>query len=120
VTPYEFHRNRVNTDEVRQVIEEVILHQFGEKISILCVTRAEMSSMAPTTAPSQPAASQTAPPPAPRASAPTRESASRGSNVVEDPAPVETTDPPMIVEAERQIEAARNIFDAEIEDPGKP
>jgi DNA polymerase-3 subunit gamma/tau len=120
VTPYEFHRNRVNTDEVRQVIEEVILHQFGEKISILCMTRAEMSSMAPTAAPSQPAASQTAPPPVAQAHAPTRESASPRNNAVEDPAPVETTDPPMIVEAERQIEAARNIFDAEIEDPGKP
>lgn len=110
VSPYDFHRNRVNTDEVRQVIEEVIEHQFGEKVSITCVSRSEMTSMA---------ASQPGPGPQP---AQTPRPASQPAPVQPEPeaepaAPMRTAEPPSLTDAERQIEAARNIFDADIEMP---
>jgi len=103
VSPYEFHRNRVNTDEVRRVIEEVMEHQFGQKISIICITRAELASAPPPSAPStssQPAPSPVAVSPAPEP--------------MPEPMPEPKLDSP--IDTERQIEAARNIFDADIED----
>lgn len=105
VSPYEFHRNRVNTDEVRQVIEEVMEHHFAQKLTILCMTRAELAD-----APA-PASAPAAQPPqvAPQPVATSR------------PAPESTPEPPPEpaapdpIDTERQIEAARNIFDADIE-----
>jgi len=44
-SPYEFHRNRVNSDEVRQVIEEVISRLVQRRVQISCVTREEASAL---------------------------------------------------------------------------
>jgi DNA polymerase III subunit gamma/tau len=126
VSPYEFHKNRVNTDEVRQIIEDVIHRQYGARVTVQCITRAEMSSMAPSGPapasappvaarppvqddPYPPAAPPQAAPPAPQSAAPAPET----RQVREDPAPTETTDPPPVIDASRQIEAIKNIFDAE-------
>ena len=116
VSPYDFHRNRVNTDEVRQVIEEVIEHQFGEKVSINCISRAEMASMASSQPEPGPSPSRA---PAPQAVKPlANEPPPTQSVPEEEPAePVKHAEPPSLMDAERQIEAARNIFDAEIELP---
>ncbi len=41
VSPYEFHRNRVNTDDVRQVVESVIGRLVNANVQVTCVTREE-------------------------------------------------------------------------------
>jgi DNA polymerase III subunit gamma/tau len=116
VSPYEFHKNRVNTDEVRQIIEDVIQRQFGAKVTVNCITRNELASMpqatssAPATA-AQPQAPVSPTPPPPAAEQPS----SVQATPQDDPAPAETTDPPAEFDASRQIEAIKNIFDAEEE-----
>jgi DNA polymerase-3 subunit gamma/tau len=117
VSPYEFHKNRVNTDEVRQIIEDVIDRQYKVRVTVQCMTRNELAAMpaASGSPASQPQAhsSQPAPDaaPAPEAPRPPVEVASPQ----QDPAPSETTDPPPVIDTSRQIEAIRNIFDAEEE-----
>lgn len=111
VTPYEFHRNRVNTDEVRGVIEEVIARQFGAKVTIMCLTRNEAMHLPPEPSPQQQVPhpeGQGAPTDAPpvAASQPDCEDAA---------APGEKTDPLPPVDTERQIQAVKNIFDAQEE-----
>ncbi len=106
VSPYEFHRNRVNTDEVRQVIEDVISRRFGQRVTITCVTRNEL----PDTQSTAPATPEPAAQPAPTPKAQTTRSTPQPSN---DPAPESTTDPPPAFDANKQIEAVKNIFDAE-------
>jgi DNA polymerase-3 subunit gamma/tau len=116
VSPYEFHRNRVNTDEVRMLIEDVILRQFNVKLSVQCLTRAELAAMpansGPTAAPPVQAAPQPAPAPhseqraaeaTPQPSAPAsgNNNGTANGNGTED-----RLDP---------IDAIRNIFDAEVE-----
>jgi hypothetical protein len=126
VSPYEFHKNRMNTDEVRQIIEDVIERQFGARVSVQCVTRAELDAMprasAPASGPSpaQQAAPQSAPQPhrqeeraEPVKQAPEPTSPATGSITPTDPAPAKTTDPAPVMDTSRQIEAIRNIFDAE-------
>jgi chromosomal replication initiation ATPase DnaA len=126
VSPYEFHKNRMNTDEVRQIIEDVIERQFGARVSVQCVTRAELDAMP------RAAAAVSAPPPEPHAAAPQSAPQSHrqeerpepyhqpeptppttGTIAANDPAPAETTDPAPVIDTSRQIEAIRNIFDAE-------
>jgi DNA polymerase III subunit gamma/tau len=124
VSPYEFHKNRVNTDEVRQIIEDVIERQYKVRVTVQCMTRNELDSLprpvpapaaAPTSVPTMatpPDDIQTQPPvssesvPVPVFEAPAPE---------QDPAPVGTTDPPPVIDTSRQSEAIRNIFDAEEE-----
>jgi DNA polymerase-3 subunit gamma/tau len=126
VSPYEFHKNRMNTDEVRQIIEDVIERQFGARVSVQCVTRAELDAMprasAPASGPSpaQQAAPQSAPQPPrqeeraePIQPSPEPTSPMTGSMAPNDPAPAEATDPAPVIDTSRQIEAIRNIFDAE-------
>lgn len=111
VSPYEFHRNRVNSDEVRNVVEEVIQRQFGEKITVTCVTRDEATALAQQQQPpTDPPRAESAP------ASPAREPSPVSTTVQNDPAPEETTDPPPSFEDdERTIQAVKNIFDAEEE-----
>jgi DNA polymerase-3 subunit gamma/tau len=103
VSPYEFHRNRVNTDEVRIVIEEVIGRIFREKVTVSCVTKEEAAALA---------ASQ----PAPRAVA-VAEPAARVESVATAPTPEPEPEPaPTVDDDEKTFQAVRNIFDAEEED----
>jgi DNA polymerase III subunit gamma/tau len=106
VTPYEFHRNRVNTDEVRLVIEEVIGRIFNEKVTVSCVTRDEATTLAPT---------QPAPRPAAEPTAATRPE----SSPVSEPPKAASTEPepsPSVEDDERTLQAVKNIFDAEEEE----
>ncbi len=41
VSPYEFHRNRINSDEVRQVVESVIGRLVNSNVQVRCVSREE-------------------------------------------------------------------------------
>jgi hypothetical protein len=45
VSQYEFHRNRVNSDEVGRVIEDVISRLVHRKIQISCVTPDEAAAL---------------------------------------------------------------------------
>jgi DNA polymerase III subunit gamma/tau len=117
VSPYEFHKNRVNTDEVRQIIEDVIERQYRTRVTVQCMTRNELAT-APPSAPA-PQNHSAAPSPAqesPAPATPQREQASTPqAEPVNDPAPSKTTDPPADIDTSRQIEAIKNIFDAEEE-----
>lgn len=128
VSPYEFHKNRVNTDEVRQIIEDVIHRQYQARVTVQCITRNELAAMqqasapAPqattTSPPAQPQQSQpqaTPEPPSPPQDDPPTEQRQAQAEPENDPAPDETTDPPPAFDTSRQIEAIRNIFDAEEE-----
>lgn len=113
VSPYEFHRNRVNTDEVRLVIEEVIARQFGAKVTVMCLTRNEVDSLPRP----QPGGGEQAhrSPAAPFAS--TSETASSAPAGVEnDHASEEPMESSPVLDTERQIQTVKNIFDAEIEE----
>lgn len=120
VSPYEFHRNRVNTDEVRQVVESVIGRLVNAKVQVTCVPREDAMRMAGNAAsvaqPSPASTNDDSTQPAsslPRAEAP----------AAQEPEPVSTTtvdvaDAEGVPEASRKddlarITAAKNIFDAE-------
>ncbi len=117
VSPYEFHKNRVNTDEVRRIIEDVVERQYSVRISVECLTRAELAAMPQASAPAPSAAPQSAPPQAqkPAAAQPATPQPSGPPAAEDDPAPEITTDPPPAIDTSRQIEAIKNIFDAEEE-----
>jgi DNA polymerase-3 subunit gamma/tau len=114
VSPYEFHKNRVNTDEVRQIIEDVIQRQYNVRLSVQCLTRAELTAM-PT-----PMASSGAPAPAPTATAPVPAPAPQPAPAAEPPAPQQNPHPAASNGNGAQdkfdpLEAIKNIFDAEEE-----
>ncbi len=118
VSPYEFHRNRVNTDEVRQVVENVIGRLVHTSVQVTCVAREDAMRMAGN-ASSTPAL----------AASEDRESDDPSSvKVAEaDDAPAEPPEPigmVDVIDAEgppkatrkddlARITAAKNIFDAE-------
>lgn len=45
VSAYEFHRNRVNSDEARIIIEDVVARLLQRRLVVSCVTRDEAQSM---------------------------------------------------------------------------
>jgi DNA polymerase-3 subunit gamma/tau len=51
VAAYPFHQKRLNEDETRRVIEDVIERQIGKRITITCVSRDEAQVMRPAAAP---------------------------------------------------------------------
>jgi DNA polymerase-3 subunit gamma/tau len=88
--PYPFHRDKLNTDEVRETVTGAISRLLGSEVSLHCILRSELSPS--TTA-------MSAPTPAP--------SARQGAA---DPAP---EDPDEEERARVRLNAAINIFDAE-------
>jgi len=118
VSPYEFHRNRVNTDEVRQVVESVIGRLVNANVQVTCMPREEAMRMAGNgTAPDPlPAASAAAPDDAPPADVPTAVEAEPEAS--EPITLVDVVDAEGVPEDQRKddlarITAAKNIFDAE-------
>jgi len=107
VSPYAFHRDRLNTDEVRAVVEDVISRVVRRRVRVCCVLRGE----APPTAVSAQSASApaVAPQPVVAEEAPQAEAVSSTPATSEPPAEPDSTDKR---DAER-IAAAKNIFDAE-------
>ncbi|HEY8446447.1 MAG TPA: DNA polymerase III subunit gamma/tau [Thermomicrobiales bacterium] len=107
VSPYAFHRDRLNTDEVRAVVEDVISRVVRRRVRVCCVLRGE----APPTAVSAQSASApaVAPQPVVAEEAPQAEAVSSTPATSEPPAEPDSTDER---DAER-IAAAKNIFDAE-------
>lgn len=102
VTAYSFHRDRLNADDVRAVVEEVMSRIVRRRIRVSCLLRGE----APVAAPSQPT------PLSPRASGPASPAqVPDGSR--ERTGPVEEATPARDRRDEERIAAAKNIFDAE-------
>jgi len=130
-SPYEFHRNRVNSDEARRVIEDVISRLVQRRVRISCVTREEASALVGAT-PQSTSVREGKPP---VQDADTNDPVSHATAIPHSEAeaiipPTEATnampsvvpsddlaDSPSIVSSleddERRIQAVKNIFDAE-------
>jgi DNA polymerase-3 subunit gamma/tau len=125
VSPYEFHRNRINSDEVRLVVEDVIGRLVGSKVQVHCVPHGDVPRAA--TAPSNathsaqevdhgpgetpsalPDATQSAPSPNVESS----RDPDNGSRLV-DVADAEGVSEQARKDDLARITAAKNIFDAE-------
>ena len=103
---YEFHRNRMNSDEIRRVVEDVVSRVIGQTVEITCVSREDaniLRSQAQPQAPASPAANPPDPHPPYDDEPPLRAKPAR--EVTPDP----TIDP----DNETRIKAVQNIFDAE-------
>jgi DNA polymerase-3 subunit gamma/tau len=103
---YEFHRNRMNSDEIRRVVEDVVSRLIGQTVEITCVSREDADRLRnqPQSA-SRPNASA-ANPPEPR---PPREQAAPTQKITPPVVPDTVLDP----DSETRITAIQNIFDAE-------
>ncbi len=121
VSPYEFHRNRMNTDEARKVVEDVISRLVNQRVQVTCVTREDALAMTTTHRSSEaaPAAETSFAPKreeqtAPDVLAATSDSGLDGADPVKamvgDEGPSRISSPD--ADAQR-ITAAKNIFDAE-------
>jgi DNA polymerase-3 subunit gamma/tau len=86
--PYPFHRDKLNSNDVRETVGGVLSRLLGKTVSLVCILRSEMAAMPVQTGPSQ------------------RQESSAGQSDEE----------PSTDEEERarvRIRAAMNIFDAE-------
>ena len=104
---YEFHRDKLNTDEVRAIVEEAVSRLVGGPVSVECQLRGEVVAPSPVVA---------VPPTASRGSSEVATEASGG------PAVNGGSNAPTLVAVdgdadERRVRAAKNIFDAEEIDP---
>jgi len=111
---YEFHRDKLNTDEVRAVVEGVLARHVGRSVHVSCVLRGEVVAApvpagAPSAPPTEPAAGtgeETAPPGVP--------------NGLVTASPADGEGPDYRALDEQRLRAAINIFDAEEIDPEQP
>jgi DNA polymerase III subunit gamma/tau len=93
VAPYEFHRNKLNEDAVRRVVEAVISQHMGDRYHLTCL--------------------------APDEHAHTQQDAARTGEAEAEPSPAEngrSNDPDVggaDPDDERRIQAAKSIFEAE-------
>ncbi|MFT4041066.1 MAG: hypothetical protein QM692_22990, partial [Thermomicrobiales bacterium] len=102
--PYPFHRDKLNSDEVRDAVSSVLSRNLGRPITIACVLRGEY---VPQAAPVAITADRpVAAPPATIAAAPTPAPALDMAPPVEEPAPDDDAD-------EARVRAAMNLLDAE-------
>lgn len=118
VSPYEFHRNRVNSDEVRRVVEDVISRLLGHQVQVSCMSREDAARLSSV---------QAAPLPGPVQEPGTDEPGplvhESAHDAAPDPAgggqgrpPLATTPSGPSLDAkgiDDRLTAARNIFDAE-------
>ena len=101
-SPYEFHRNRLNSDEVRHVVEDVISRLVNRRVQVSCIAREEIAAMI---GGSTTAATTSVAPMAPPLGA---------TNVLANGASSPSNaDASELTDDERRLQAAKNIFDAE-------
>ena len=103
-TPYPFHRDKLNTDDVRTVVESVVGRLTRQSVRIACVLREDVDRLAPADLPADSAAPGQGR--SPRAAAPGPPPA----NVEESAEGYDLTPADL---AEARLRAAMNIFDAE-------
>jgi hypothetical protein len=86
--PYPFHRDKLNSDDVRETVGGVLSRLLGKNVSLVCILRSEMAATAVQSTPTK----------------------------AEDPSASQPNDEASDDEEERarvRIRAAKNIFDAE-------
>lgn len=112
-TPYEFHREKINSDGVRELLETVIGRLVGRAVSVEAALAADLArNPAPAPRPESPTPAAVAAPastPAVRLVPPDPDAEPRPA----DPAPPDLEDPSR---ADERIDIARNIFDADVLD----
>ena len=96
--PYPFHRDKLNSDEVRETVADVLSRNLGRRVAIACVLRGEY---APPAAPMQ-----TAPRVALTPAAPAPAPAMAQDIEPQDPDPDDDAD-------EARLQALKNLLDAE-------
>ncbi|HEX5992954.1 MAG TPA: hypothetical protein VFY70_10320, partial [Thermomicrobiales bacterium] len=95
--PYPFHRDKLNSDDVRETVGGVLSRLLGRDISLQCILRSEMVG-------------------SPAQSAPLETRETPAALEVRESAPPQPDDTLSVDEEERarvRIRAAMNIFDAE-------
>lgn len=112
---YEFHRDKLNSDEVRTIVEEAIGRLVGRNVNVSCVLRDAPSpthSISPDGANNGPLArsSLTDPP---------SNGSDSGANPVTPVSPAAHASDDSAAD-EQRLRAAKNIFDAEVLDPSLP
>ena len=95
VTPYPFHRDKINTDEVRLLIASVLSRLLGREVQVVAEVRSE----------SGPAVS------APSATAPATSRAPEAADQPEEPTVAQEDD-----RGKQRLQSAQNIFDADVID----
>jgi DNA polymerase-3 subunit gamma/tau len=102
-TPYEFHRNRLNTDEDRAVVEDVISRLTNQRVRVTCMLRDEVVPNAGTSpaAPTPQGSTTTS------ASPPITVRANANGHSAAAPEPDHAA-----IDTQR-VDAAKNIFDAD-------
>lgn len=103
--PYTFHAQKMNSEETRVVVEDVLSRVMGKPMTLECFTTEEYRSREARMS-SPPAAPTPTPEPAPESSAPTE-----SVDAAEPGEPIESDNPP--VDPTETLKAVRNIFDAE-------
>ncbi|HEV2109448.1 MAG TPA: DNA polymerase III subunit gamma/tau [Thermomicrobiales bacterium] len=110
---YEFHKNRLNADEVRQVVEEVIGRLVQRQVRITCVMRGDLAPATPIIADGPSPLSTPDGHPSPDAPVPASNPAHATSAGNGSTAGDADEDLPTLEEEERRIQAIKNILDAE-------
>jgi DNA polymerase-3 subunit gamma/tau len=103
-SPYEFHRSKLNSDDARIVVEDVINRLTGRRVRISCILREDVALSPRPVAPSAPVSIENH----------VDEQVNGGAssdNLDDALAPVENLPPDEA--AQQRINAAKNIFDAE-------
>jgi DNA polymerase-3 subunit gamma/tau len=95
--PYPFHRDKLNSDDVRETVAEVLSRNIGRKVTVACVLRGEYVPPSAPARATSPSAPQPAPVEAPR---------------MAEAEPVVEMDPADDAD-EARLQAARNLLDAE-------
>jgi hypothetical protein len=96
--PYPFHRDKLNSDDVRETVADVLSRNIGRRVTIACVLRGEYVPPAASAQPATPAATR----PAARDAAP---------SAVPEIAP-QDLDPGDDAD-EARLQAVKNLLDAE-------
>lgn len=105
VAAYEFHRDKLNTDDARGVVEDVVSRLVGHRVQIQCVLRSDLvvTTVNQTIGePAQPPVEGRTTPSTTRAAAPVDPDRSPPS------VPIQATN-----EVDQRVQAAKTIFDAE-------
>ena len=125
--PYEFHRNKLNEDSVRQVIERVLETYTHRKLNVICMAPDDVPHDTPAAEPSasaapeptvesEPAApAEPAPEPEPQAEKASPEETGQAEEAASE-APDETSSEEAPVEEDvddQRVQAAKRIFEAE-------
>ncbi len=99
ISPYEFHRNKLNEDNARRIVEDVIARYMGTSLQLVCVDAEDRLAQAPRSVPSASTTTNTSP-------------AANGNGVTHiDPEPEPAPPAPDPLDDPR-IRAAKSIFNA--------